>query len=940
MQKRILSLFLALTLLISLAPAALAAGSNGFSDVSESDWFYTPVQWAVKNGITSGLTATTFGPNAPCTRGQVVTFLWAAAGRPNPTMVYNPFSDISTSDYYYKAVIWAVQEGITGGTSRTTFSPNDSCTRSQVVTFLWAAAGKPTPEATITNFTDVASSDWFYKPVLWAVENRITSGLSEVVFGSDNTCTRGQIVTFLYAANKAAEAPDKELMEQFEAKTIHDFPEHLVLNFDNDPETNFGVLNENVIRWEDKSVTAEKMYEDEQTKYVFSDEELLKDIPLGSVIYVCSAAGKPYLVSVGSIDGNVVTTDPDTPMSAYYTYLDAHFNTEIDTEAMKRSGVNDNSMAGADSDGMGSGLNNKLGITASNSRGIVFGGKLDSEFYELGLVGTASSYSEGDIQYDFELFGEDYVDFWMESRSVYTVDATGKIKAEAKLHSLNEELEVGELPLYTIVPGLDLTLELKLPVKLEAEAEFTADITIAKVNRVEYKNTYDAPIHTSYEEENKPNIDANGKVELKAGAAVEIGVDFLDDKLELVLELKVMGGVRGTVEVPDHSIKNNPDSVHMCDACLKGEVFAEISGSIKFTVNISEKTHLDLITIDLVKIDIALEAFYVSLASPADSLFGSETHFGIGSCPNHVYRVKWKLVDINGKPVTTDYTIRYVPYGGSIYTTNSSKYTYLYDGDYSAAAVIEHESGNDEIFEGSEFVIKGFPEEVKLLAPADNERDIYTRYLLNGGYKTMFKNGKAKNAVIYTNYGDFDGNGIKDLLLSYADTTTGGVRGWETYDVLFTIDKNTGEVVEVYRTYNPGGSGGGDNLNLYHCTFTDSPKLAIYSVVRMGVYGGGYGYFVRNYAEKSVGEGDSFLTKWYDLSDNNNGWGLDEEIKEAKKGIHTIKNNTLYVYYINDKAVSETTYNNALYLEEYPADSEFATYEGTYNEPIRPDPIP
>ena len=147
MKKRILSLFLALTLLISLAPAALAADSM-FDDVSPSDWFYTPVQWAVDNGITGGIGNNCFGPNNPCTRGQVVTFLWAAAGKPEPTMLYNPFSDVSSSDYYYKAVIWAVQEVITGGTSRTTFSPNDSCTRSQVVTFLWAAAKKPTPEAT------------------------------------------------------------------------------------------------------------------------------------------------------------------------------------------------------------------------------------------------------------------------------------------------------------------------------------------------------------------------------------------------------------------------------------------------------------------------------------------------------------------------------------------------------------------------------------------------------------------------------------------------------------------------------------------------------------------------------------------------------------------------------------------------------------------------
>ena len=173
---------------------------NPFTDVSSSAYYYEPVLWAVEKSITGGTSATTFSPNASCTRGQIVTFLWAAAGRPSPVSSKNPFTDVKQSDYYYKAVLWSVENGITSGISATKFGPNQTCTRCQAVTFLWAAKGRPDPKSTGNSFSDVKESDYYCKAVLWAVENGITSGVGGGKFGSGNTCTRGQIVTFLYKA--------------------------------------------------------------------------------------------------------------------------------------------------------------------------------------------------------------------------------------------------------------------------------------------------------------------------------------------------------------------------------------------------------------------------------------------------------------------------------------------------------------------------------------------------------------------------------------------------------------------------------------------------------------------------------------------------------------------------------------------------------------------
>ena len=171
---------------------------NPFADVRDDAFYFGPVLWAVEKGITSGTSAVTFSPDAVCTRAQVVTFLWRAAGEPLPESRENPFADVGSEAYYYNAVLWAVEKGITSGTSPVSFSPEAPCTRAQVVTFLWRAETMPEPESGFNPFEDVAADAYYRMAVLWAMENGITMGLSDSLFGPDAPCTRGQIVTFLY----------------------------------------------------------------------------------------------------------------------------------------------------------------------------------------------------------------------------------------------------------------------------------------------------------------------------------------------------------------------------------------------------------------------------------------------------------------------------------------------------------------------------------------------------------------------------------------------------------------------------------------------------------------------------------------------------------------------------------------------------------------------
>ncbi len=174
---------------------------NHFIDVPLDAYYYEAALWAAANGITCGVDEIHFAPEATCTRAQAITFLWRAAGSPTPKSATMPFTDVPADSYYRDAVLWAVENGITAGTSATEFSPNATCSRAQIVTLLWRTEN--TPKTGGSNpFTDVASDTYYTDAVLWAVANGITSGMTATTFHPDADCTRAQMVTFLWHCKK------------------------------------------------------------------------------------------------------------------------------------------------------------------------------------------------------------------------------------------------------------------------------------------------------------------------------------------------------------------------------------------------------------------------------------------------------------------------------------------------------------------------------------------------------------------------------------------------------------------------------------------------------------------------------------------------------------------------------------------------------------------
>lgn len=187
--QRSAAALLAVLLLCGALP--VCAAGPAFTDVPDGSWFAAPVQWAVEQEITNGTSATTFSPNETCTKAQVLTFLWRAFGSEDPAPA-RPFTDISGGTFYYKAALWAYENGMVDAGS---FQPNAPCTRSMAVTYLWRAAGSPAVAAD-TAFTDVPAD--CAQAVAWAVAHGVTNGMSETSFAPGLTCTRAQIVAFLY----------------------------------------------------------------------------------------------------------------------------------------------------------------------------------------------------------------------------------------------------------------------------------------------------------------------------------------------------------------------------------------------------------------------------------------------------------------------------------------------------------------------------------------------------------------------------------------------------------------------------------------------------------------------------------------------------------------------------------------------------------------------
>lgn len=215
LTHRLLAAVCLFSLLLTLTPIACALPEstyNPFADIDPSAYYADAVVWAYENGITAGTTDTTFSPSSACTRGQVMTFLWRAMGRPEPAAQSNPFEDVKSSDYYYKPILWAYESGVTAGSTDTTFSPNDTCTNGHVVTFLWRANGRPAAGGT-SYLADSFPRDYYTDAIAWADSSGLLADTG-TDYSPSAQSPRANIVTYLYRNQSAGVSQPEEQPEQ------------------------------------------------------------------------------------------------------------------------------------------------------------------------------------------------------------------------------------------------------------------------------------------------------------------------------------------------------------------------------------------------------------------------------------------------------------------------------------------------------------------------------------------------------------------------------------------------------------------------------------------------------------------------------------------------------------------------------------------------------
>ena len=224
--RKIVPFLLGLVLLTALFPCKAAS----FTDVHNDAYYYDAVEWGANNGIAKGTAPGVFSPEQPCTRAQILTFIWRAIGEPKPTNTNCPFTDVQRGSYYEQAVLWAVEFKITSGVSASKFAPDQVCTRAQAVTFLWRACGAP-PTKQMRSFSDLSEGAYYILPVQWASGENITNGTSNAKFSPDQTCTCAQIITFLYRCEMNYGIIPRE------APSYYDFYKEIVLR----AESEYGV---------------------------------------------------------------------------------------------------------------------------------------------------------------------------------------------------------------------------------------------------------------------------------------------------------------------------------------------------------------------------------------------------------------------------------------------------------------------------------------------------------------------------------------------------------------------------------------------------------------------------------------------------------------------------------------------------------------------------
>lgn len=651
--KRVLAMLLSAVLLVSLLPTGAFAAGAPFRDVTQGQWYFDAVSYVNEQGLMSGVSATQFSPNANITRAQMCQILYNLEGQPAVTT--DAFSDISRSAWYFQAVNWAAAQGIVSGVGNDRFAPDTAITREQLVLILYrygSFIGYDIEDTvSIDDFADHATvSTWAEEAVQWAVGDGILSG-SDNRLNPGGTATRAETATIMMRFDRQVEQ-----YFVFKSKSISDFAEYEVINFDDSEEDNFAVLHPDAVSSETSGTTNQLIrMDDENGVYVFehADDSLLGLEP-GDIFYHVYGDGEAeyllFKIDTAETDGTTVTlTAGQADLSDYFSYIDlawdgvvsaSDFDPSDADEGVTYLGTEAGTAAASavqpDSDVLAQalgGMPQTLARSISGSAGTNFKFGVMTDSFDMTVKVNLKFTLK--IEYDSIFTGIDAVQFSVKQ----DMDLEGKLKnGTAPDPAIKKKLGDVTIPITT---GVEANLAVYIVADANAAAEGTIALTVSSETGTRYSDGKSKPIKKA---ESELSADIGGDFELQAGLNLTGKIQVIK-LLHLSLSGEGGGKLTGDAETPLSASSDRVEK-HLCALCIDGAVSVYFDMKLDGKLGISEKTAKKFFEFALVNAEVQIMDFYLSFPSVAQ-----KPVFGKGSCPNKAYQVCVSVLDQVNAPV-------------------------------------------------------------------------------------------------------------------------------------------------------------------------------------------------------------------------------------------------------------------------------------------------
>lgn len=704
MKKRLLAIFLVLTMVLTILPiSALAANQASFRDVASDAWYYNAVNYAFTQGIMSGVGGNDFSPETNLTRAQLCQILYNIEGKPSAGS--GTFSDVGKSAWYSNAVNWAAAHSIVNGTGGGLFSPDGPVSREQMVTILHRYAtykdyslSEPT---TLENYTDAEQlNDWAGDAMCWAVSEGIISGTTTTTISPQGSATRAQAATILMRFCQRMEAK-----EAFLAKDMDDFRGEEIINFDASEETNFAVLAEDVLVSESSAGANQIVSADEDEGiYVFSNiDETISTLSPGDILYLTYGSGESdyLLFKVGTIkiDGQTATvTEGQAELSDYFQYIDVDMDLDLSgadlgdasvvsyqqtatqpTYYSANSGVQPQMASAVAIRSIPPVFAKDISRTAGTSFNFTIGGETAN------VSGSVNLTLELKICYDKIIF--DIAEISLSVKQETTLKGTVSHSITGKEDTYRKETQELTIP---VVGGIDAQVKAYFKFDVDTSADGSISATVTTTNGTKYSGGKAQHIKES---DADVSTDIEGSFNITAGVGVTGSIKVLK-----VLKFSLNGeaGVEldATLEFFNGSILH--EEKHLCASCADGTVDAYFELGLTVTLGISEKISWKIVDFKLAQVKGELAKFYISF-------LGGDTpaEFDWGVCPHKQYLVTVNAKDqdgnkIAGASIEVSTKDGIVARGES--TADGVFTAYCDNGDYSVSGILDgYQTARDSV---------------------------------------------------------------------------------------------------------------------------------------------------------------------------------------------------------------------------------------------------